>query len=79
LADSIITGHSTVMTFDDLKQWADFNRSFMTYVSDGKKAGKSVDEMAAAYIAPAGFQPMTSDAAKLRLRSNVQTVYNEVK
>ena len=79
MADGIITGHSTVMKFDDLKRWADFNRSFMNYVRDGKKAGKSVDEMAKAYTAPAGFQPMTTAAAMTRLQANVQTVYNEIK
>ena len=46
------------MTLDDLTKWADFNRSFLEYVSDGKKAGKTVDEMAKAYTAPAGFQPL---------------------
>lgn len=79
MADSIITGHSTVMTFDDLKKWADFNRSFMTYVSDGKKAGKTAEAMAAGYAAPAGFQPMTTAAMQARLKANVQTVFNELK
>jgi len=79
LADGIVTGHSTVMTFTDLKNWADFNRSFLTYVSDGKKAGKSIDDLAKAYTAPAGFQPMTTPAAQLRLQANVKTVYDELK
>lgn len=78
-ADSIITGHSTVMTFDDLTKWADFNRSFMKYVADGKKAGKSIDDLAKGYTAPAGFQPMNTQAAQTRLQANVKTVYDELK
>jgi len=78
-ADSIITGHSTVMTFDDLTKWADFNRSFMKYVADGKKAGKSIDDLAKEYTAPAGFQPMNTPAAQTRLQANVKTVYDELK
>jgi glyoxylase-like metal-dependent hydrolase (beta-lactamase superfamily II) len=78
-ADSIITGHSTVMTFNDLTKWADFNRSFMKYVADGKKAGKSVDDLAKGYTAPEGFQPMNTPAAQTRLQANVKTVYDELK
>ena len=46
---------------------------------DGQKAGKGVEEMARAYTAPTGFQPMTTAALKMRLDANVQTVYNEIK
>jgi cyclase len=78
-ADSIITGHSTVMTFDDLTKWADFNRSFMKYVADGKKAGKSIDALAKEYTAPAGFQAMNTPAAQTRLQANIKTVFDELK
>jgi hypothetical protein len=36
--DSIITGHSTVMTMNDLKEYADFNKDFLAAVQEAKKA-----------------------------------------
>ena len=44
--DTIITGHSTQMTMSDLKDYAEFNRDFLMAVREGKKAGKSVDDIA---------------------------------
>src|SRR4029453_11906603 len=38
--DSIITGHSTVMTMKDLAEYAEFNKEFLAAVQAGKKAGK---------------------------------------
>ena len=39
-ADSIITGHRTVMTFDDLRKWADFNRELPERHARGKEGGQ---------------------------------------
>jgi glyoxylase-like metal-dependent hydrolase (beta-lactamase superfamily II) len=74
-ADSIITGHSTVMTFDDLRKWADFNRGFLEAMRAAKKAGKTPDQAAKEYTVPAGFQTPQPQ----RLLANVQTVFNEIK
>ncbi len=79
LADQIITGHSTVMTFDDLKKWADFNRGFLEAMRAAKKAGKTAAEAAKEWTPPAGFAPQNTPAAMVRVRANVQTVYNEIK
>src|SRR6185369_5092138 len=38
--DSIITGHSTVMTWADLAKYAQFNKDFLAGVQAGVKAGK---------------------------------------
>ena len=47
--DTIITGHSqTTMTWQDLQDYAIFNKGFVTWVQDQKKAGKSADEVAGA-------------------------------
>jgi glyoxylase-like metal-dependent hydrolase (beta-lactamase superfamily II) len=74
-ADSIITGHSTVMKFDDLRKWADFNREFLNAMRDAKKAGKTPEEVAKTWTPPTGFTvPMPQ-----RLQANVQTVFNELK
>jgi glyoxylase-like metal-dependent hydrolase (beta-lactamase superfamily II) len=82
-ADQIITGHSTVMTFDDLKQWADFNRSFLEAARAAKKAGKTAEQFAAEYKQPDSFQKPANEqaarAAQTRLQANAQTVFNEIK
>ena len=44
--DQIITGHSTVMTVADLKEYAAFNNEFAAAVQAAKKAGKTPDEVA---------------------------------
>jgi glyoxylase-like metal-dependent hydrolase (beta-lactamase superfamily II) len=44
--DTIITGHSTQMTWANLNEWAAFNRDFLDVVRSGRSAGHSVDEIA---------------------------------
>ena len=75
--DTIVTGHSVQMTMNDLKEFSDFNREFLAAVRDGKKAGKSVDELAASWKMPpkyTGYGPVQEP----RLKSNVQVIYNEL-
>jgi glyoxylase-like metal-dependent hydrolase (beta-lactamase superfamily II) len=76
--DQIITGHSTVMTPADLKEYADFNRDFLAYVREAKKAGKSVDEAASGYKVPekyAGYRAPQPDSVK----NNNEAMYAELK
>jgi cyclase len=75
--DRIITGHSTVMTWDDLRQYAAFNKDFLTWVQAEMKAGKSVEGAAAEYKIPekyAGYTPNPSQT-----KTNIQVVYDELK
>jgi glyoxylase-like metal-dependent hydrolase (beta-lactamase superfamily II) len=76
-ADSIITGHAGVMTFDDLRLWADFNRGFLNQMREAKKAGRTPEEVAKTYTPPAGVT--VPETAALRLQANVQTAFNEIK
>ena len=64
--DQIITGHSTVMTPADLKEYAEFNRDFLAYVREAKKAGKSVDEAASGYKIPGEVRGVSGAAAGQR-------------
>jgi hypothetical protein len=76
--DAIITGHSTVMTPADLKEYSDFNRDFLTFVREAKKAGKSVDDVAASWKNPAkytGYQQPTAE----RIKANAQMIYDDTK
>ena len=76
--DSIITGHSTVMTPADLMEYSEFNRSFLEYVRAAKKAGKSVEDAAKAYTFPekyAGYRAPQPDSVK----NNIEVIYAELK
>ena len=75
--DTIITGHSTQMTMNDLKEYADFNRDFLNDVRAAKKAGKSVDDVATTWKIPAKYKGYAEPQAA-RLKTNVQNVYNEI-
>jgi len=84
-ADAIITGHmpSGTSTFDDLRQWADFNRGFLNQMREAKKAGRTPEDVAKTYTPPASFTKPANDnaaaAAAFRLLSNVQTAFGEIK
>jgi glyoxylase-like metal-dependent hydrolase (beta-lactamase superfamily II) len=76
--DSIITGHSTVMTPADLKEYSDFNRSFLEYVRTAKKAGTAVEAAASAYKFPekyANYRAPQPDSIK----NNIEVIYAELK
>ena len=76
--DTIITGHSTTMTMNDLAEWARFNRDFLKTVQDGKKAGKTVDEVAAAWKIPPAYKGYATPEATV-VKRNVQVVFDELK
>jgi len=75
--ETIITGHSTQMTMNDLREYADFNRDFLSAVREAKKAGKSVDDVANSWKVPAKYKGYAEPQAA-RLKTNVQNVYNEI-
>ena len=75
--DSIITGHSTLMKWDDLAEYAQFNKDFLADVQAGMKAGKSADEIAAGWKPAAKYKDYT--IADARLKTNVQAIVTEIK
>jgi cyclase len=76
--DTVITGHSTTMTMNDLKEYADFNREFLMAMRDAKKAGKSVDDVAGSWKMPAKYTGY-AEVQPARLKSNVQVIFDELK
>ena len=54
--DTIITGHSTLMKPADLKEYADFNNDFVTWVQSEMKAGKTADQAAGEYKIPEKYR-----------------------
>jgi glyoxylase-like metal-dependent hydrolase (beta-lactamase superfamily II) len=82
-ADTIITGHSTQMTMNDLRAWADWNRSFMNEVVKAEKAGQDAQAFAKTWKQPASWPaPATEQAAAgvmKRLVANAQNIMAETK
>jgi cyclase len=77
--DSIITGHSTVMTPADLKEYIDFNNDFMTWVQAEIKASKTVDQATAEYKIPEKYKGYTVTSFMGGVKNNIQVAYNELK
>jgi glyoxylase-like metal-dependent hydrolase (beta-lactamase superfamily II) len=76
--DTIITGHSTQMTWAELREFAEFNRDFREAVRAGKQAGRTVDQIASAWTVPAKYAGYGTPQPP-RLRANVEVVYNELR
>jgi cyclase len=76
--DSIITGHSTVMTMADLREYAQFNDDFANAVREAKKKGGTVDEFVKTWKIPAQYKGY-ADPAAARLLSNARIVWDEIK
>jgi glyoxylase-like metal-dependent hydrolase (beta-lactamase superfamily II) len=72
--DTIITGHSTVMTWPDLREYIEFNRAFLASVQASIKAGKTADQAAAELKLPASFASYDMSRAK----ENVPKLYAEL-
>jgi glyoxylase-like metal-dependent hydrolase (beta-lactamase superfamily II) len=82
-ADTIITGHSGQMTFNDLRAWADWNRGFLKDVVAAEKSGRSAEDFAKTWKAPAGWPAPANEQAAAgvtkRLMGNVQAIMAETK
>ena len=77
-ADTVITGHNPNMKPADLMEYAAFNQEFAATMQAAKKAGRTVDEMAASWKIPAKYQGY-APPADVRLKSNIQIVFDETK
>jgi cyclase len=75
--DTIITGHSTLMNWNDLAEYAQFNKDFLRDVQAAMKAGKSADAVAASWKAAEKYKGYTVQDA--RLKTNVTALYSELK
>jgi len=76
--DSLITGHSTVMTWADLAEYAQFNKEFLADVQAAVKAGKSIDEIAAAWKMNDKYKGYAAPQDP-QLKQNVSAIVNELK
>jgi glyoxylase-like metal-dependent hydrolase (beta-lactamase superfamily II) len=74
--DTVITGHSTVMTMADLQEYAEFNREFVTTIRDAKRAGRSIDELDKSWQIPARYKDY--DPNRQRLRGDLELLFKEL-
>ena len=72
--DTIITGHSTLMTWADLRDYAEFNKAFLAYVQTSITAGKTAEQALADLKLPEKFSAYTMTGAK----DNVPKIYAEL-
>ena len=75
--DTVITGHSTLMTWADLEEYSRFNQDFLAWVRAEMAAGKSVDTAAAEYKIPDKYAGYTDNADRVKL--NIGVIYDELK
>ena len=73
--DTVITGHSTVMTRDDLREFAELMGDFVAAVREAKAAGRTVDDMASSWEIPARYAGYRGPQPE-RLRAYVQGIYD---
>jgi cyclase len=71
---SAIFANPKPMTWDDLKEYAEFNRDFLTAVQAAIDAGKSAAEAAASLNLPARYRSYDMQ----RAAANVEVIYHEL-
>ncbi len=77
---TIINGHhNTTTTRADLREFIQYIGDFVKTAQDGKKSGKSVDEVTAAWKTPAKYAGYEAMPVPVRVRANVQLIYDETK
>ncbi len=72
--DTVIPGHSTVMTWQDFVDYGEFNRAVLTGVQAAKKAGKTPEQAAADLVLPEKFKAYVMT----RVKDNVATIYKQL-
>ena len=75
---TIINGHNAATTTRaDLREFIQYVRDFVKAAQDGKKSGKSVDEVAKAWQTPAKYVGYEAMPAPVRVRANVDLIFKE--
>jgi glyoxylase-like metal-dependent hydrolase (beta-lactamase superfamily II) len=72
--DTVISGHSTVMTWADFVEFGEFNRAFLAATQAAIKAGKTADQALAELKLPEKFAQYQMTGAK----DNVPKIYAEL-
>jgi glyoxylase-like metal-dependent hydrolase (beta-lactamase superfamily II) len=73
--ESVIPGHSTLMTWNDFKEYGEFVRDLVAAIEQAKKAGKTEEQAVAELKLPEKYK----DYNMGRVKANVTAVYSESK
>ena len=75
---AIINGHNaTTTTRAELREFISYVRDFVKFAQDGKRSGKSVDEVAKAWTTPTKYPGYEAMPVPVRVRANVELIYKE--
>jgi cyclase len=78
--ETIVNGHNeTTTTRADLREFIEYVRDFVKAAQDGKKAGKSVDEVSMAWKTPAKYKGYEATPIPVRVKADVELIYKETK
>jgi cyclase len=77
---TIINGHNeTTTTRADLREFIQYVRDFVKAAQDGKRAGKSVDDVSKAWQTPAKYKGYEAMPVPVRVRADVELIFKETK
>jgi glyoxylase-like metal-dependent hydrolase (beta-lactamase superfamily II) len=77
--DIVINGHNaTTTTMADMKTQSEFVADFVKFVQDAKKAGKTVDDVAATWKTPAKYAGYAAPQAA-RVKADAEVIWSETK
>jgi glyoxylase-like metal-dependent hydrolase (beta-lactamase superfamily II) len=77
--DTVIPGHSPLMTWADFREFGEFNRDFLAAVRRGRAAGKTATETAAGLDLPARYAGYSMSRGTLTsAQANVEKMYAEL-
>jgi glyoxylase-like metal-dependent hydrolase (beta-lactamase superfamily II) len=78
--DTIINGHMpTQSSWADLKEYADFNRDFLTFAQAQLAAGKTPEQAAAEWKMPEKYQGYSANVQPERLKASLELLAAEMK
>jgi cyclase len=78
--DTVITGHTPLMTWNDFREFAEFTKDFVAWGTNEMDAGKSVDVAAAEYKVPPRFAGYLAGFAGQPggVKAGLQVLYSEL-
>jgi cyclase len=77
--DTVINGHRSPSTWNDLKEFAEFNQDFFSYAESAAKAGKTAEQAAADFKIPEKYKDYTVNQRFGGVQANIQLIYDELK
>jgi len=78
--EKIVNGHNeTTTTRAELREFISYVKDFVGAVQEGKKSGKSVDQVAAAWKTPAKYPGYEAMPVLVRVKADAELIFKETK